>query len=382
MKEENTILTCIYCKSQKFKSREGSKEHVILSSLGGKKTSRNICCQKCNNDLGKEIDEELSTALSFLSTMLNVASDGRNKSAPVHQKAVSYKDLSYDIQPGGSFKLSKSKIIFTDKKDKVLSIIASDREDANKLIKQLKQGSYIENSDKVEAISVKSYLPELQQRLSIGGEKQLRSIVKMMLTYVATLIDYQRLRNGCFDSVIDYIKGSNSGYDEIKHDSITPFPIEPNIDDVNHRMFFITSKDLKLAIGMIEIFGNLRFSTILSRCWDGPSLFKCYVVNPITGEELNSELTPSDDIFSFLENRETNLESYKNQIGKIVKTFQDRQRKAAQDKIIQDVCSKYLGTEAEVTSENTYENFISELSVELTKLICRIDSSENITLET
>jgi HNH endonuclease len=382
MREESGLLTCIYCKSQKFKSRKGSKEHVILSSLGGKKKSRNICCQKCNNDLGKEIDEELSIALSFLSTMLNVANDGRNESAPVYQKAASYKDLSYDIQPGGSFKLSEPKIKFTDKKDKVVSMIVKDKEDANKLIEQFKKGSYIENSDKVEVISVRSYLPELHQRLSIGGAKQLRSITKMMLTYVATLIDPERLRNGCFDSVIDYIKGSNSEYDEIKHDSVTHFPMEPNIDDVNHRVFFITSKDLKLAVGMIEMFGNLRFSTILSRCWDGPSLFKCYAVNPITGEDLNLELTPSDDIFAFLDNRGTNLESYKNQICRIVEIFQDRQRKAAQDKIIQEVCYKYLGKKAEVMSENTHENFISELSWELTKFICRIDSSENITLET
>ena len=110
------MLTCIYCESEEFESDRGSKEHVILSSLGGRKGSKNICCQACNNKYGTEIDEDLSKELSFFSTMLDITT-GRNKSAPTHQRIVSHSGKDYNINSGGAFKLSKADVKISDRDD-------------------------------------------------------------------------------------------------------------------------------------------------------------------------------------------------------------------------------------------------------------------------
>lgn len=56
MKKENKI--CLFCKKEKSQS-EFDIEHIILESLGGKKTKENTIhsvCKNCNNNFGRNID--------------------------------------------------------------------------------------------------------------------------------------------------------------------------------------------------------------------------------------------------------------------------------------------------------------------------------------
>ncbi|MBH3338625.1 HNH endonuclease [Pseudomonas mendocina] len=379
------MLTCIYCQTATFESGKGSEEHVILSSLGGRKGSRNICCQACNNRLGDEIDEELSKELSFFSTMLGITT-GRNKPSPTHKNAISHDGNNYDISHGGSLKLSGADVKIEgtdDPKSKFISITASNEEQALKLFEKVlvKFNKSIDDLQEIEAKSVTTYLPEVHRRISLGGEKQMRAIAKMMLTYAATLIKPERLRSGCFNPIIDYINGRNPGYEGIQFDSVTPFPKQPFIDETNHRIFFATSESRKLAIGLIEIYGKLRISAILSYEWEGPSLFKSYAIDPVSQEQENIDMPVSEEIFNSLAVRKMDINYCVSAIGGIVQTFQNRQS----DKIISEITTKsiekHMIGKGEFVTKEMIDQVSREVALEFTRFFYRLDNIEDFQLK-
>lgn len=48
----NKKFICPYCGEE----TEGSDEHIIPRSLGGALRSFRVCCQRCNNQLGEQVD--------------------------------------------------------------------------------------------------------------------------------------------------------------------------------------------------------------------------------------------------------------------------------------------------------------------------------------
>ena len=52
------------------------------------------------------------------------------------------------------------------------------------------------------------------------------------------------------------------------------FPSLPHISDAQYRSIISASADRKIAIGLVELFGGLKFRVILTDCWDGPDLQK------------------------------------------------------------------------------------------------------------
>lgn len=379
------MLTCIYCQVATFESGKGSEEHVILSSLGGRKGSRNICCQACNNRLGDEIDEELSIEFSFFSTMLGITT-GRNKPSPTHKNAIFHEGNNYDISHGGSLKLSGVDVKIEDTEDpkrKFVSITAGNEQQALKLFEQVlgKFNKSIGDFQEIEAKSVTAYLPSVHRRISLGGEKQMRSIAKMMLTYAATLINPERLRSGCFNPIIDYINGKNPEYDGIQFDTVTPFPEQPSLDEINHRVFFAASENLKLAVGLIEIYGKLRLSAILSDEWNGPSLFKSYAIDPVSQAQDNIELPASEEIFNFLTDRKIDMNYCASAISEIVQIFQKRQSDKKISEITNKAIEEHMVGKGEFITKEMIEQVSQEVALEFIKFFYRLESTEDIRLK-
>lgn len=379
------MLICIYCESEEFESGRGSEEHVILSSLGGKKGSKNICCQACNNKYGDEIDEELSKELSFFSTMLGITT-GRNKPAPTHNRIVSHSGKDYDISSGGAFNLSKADVKISDRDDlnrQEISITAGNAKQALNILNKVlsKFNKSIDDFQTIEAKSVRSYIPTVHQSISLGGEKQHRSIVKMMLTYTATLISPERLRSGCFSGAIEYIKGNNASYDGIKFDTVTTFPNEPFLDEVNHRIFFIASESLKLAVGLIEIYGKLRFSAVLSDKWEGVSLGKSYAVDPVSGQQENIDITVTDALFTSLNERFLDIESCKNSICQLIEIFQKRQTDEIISKITTKAIDRHMVGKGEYITKEMIEQVSQEVALEFVNFSERLETTEDIDLK-
>ncbi len=373
------MLSCIYCKNKSFQYDCGSKEHVILSSLGGIKASKNICCEGCNNRLGNEIDEPFADNFSFFSTMFNIIT-GRKKKASILKNEVEYNGNIYDLQPGGKFKLSKGSVRFKDSGG--FSIVAGSTEQAITLLEQAKKKSKesTEDSMKIEAKSTKIFLPPQEKKLDIGGNLQFRSAAKMLITYLGTCINPERLRDGSFDKTISFIDGNLSEFSEtyIGDCGLLLNLDRYNISNINHRAFIFASQEKRIVIGVLELFGAIRYTVKLSNVWNSSDFSRVYIIDPVNRKNQNFESLSN---FTFDNYKECHQDSHTvlNGIESLVSNFQERQCKKHNSEIISDAINRHM-KEGELITDRILFNSASEVANKLVQNFNRLDSEDSIDL--
>ena len=375
-------ISCIYCPNESFEKGTGSLEHVILSSLGGRKSSRNICCESCNNRLGKEIDESLGEALSFFSTMLDITT-GRNKPAPTQKMIAEHKGKEFDIYSGGLIKYSKNDVEINEVDGKAeISISANSEEEALKILSGVlkKYGKTIDDFTDLEAKSVKSYIPSVHQQLNLGGEEQLRSIAKTALTYLATFVSPERLRTGDFQSIIQYIneKGIENNFVSF---STSPFPLlEQGESVINHSLIVAASEQNKKVNAVLELYGNIKFFITLTNEWSGPSISKTYTIDPVTKVSEEKSSSHSDDIFNLSHEDSVDNEGVKQGIGNVIQCFQDRQMNEKISQITTKSIENHMIGKGDYITEDMLSSVASEVALEFTRVMHRIDTEDVIDL--
>lgn len=376
------IISCIYCPNGSFEKGKGSLEHVILSSLGGRKSSRNICCESCNNRLGKEIDEPLGEALGFFSTMLDITT-GRNKPAPTQKMIGEHKGNKFDIYSGGLIKYSKSDVDIKEADGKAeVSISANSEQEALKILSGVlkKYDKTIDDFTDLEAKSVKSYVPSIHQRLELGGEEQLRSIAKTALTYMATFVAPERLRNGDFESIIQYINEEGIENDFVSF-STAPFPVLVQVDPaIKHRLIVAASETNKKANAVLELYGNIRFFVTLTDKWSGPSVSNMYTIDPVSKESEELETSHSEGIFNLSHSDIVDHEGFKQSVSNVIQCFQDRQMNEVLSKITEKAIERYMVGKGDYITEEMISSLASEVALEFTRVMHRIDNEEIIDL--
>ena len=78
-----------------------SDEHILLNALGGRLHSRSLLCKRCNEEIGRSVDEELANELNFFSSFLDIPRQ-RGKNLIIRTA-----DEKYDLLPGGTPVLRK-----------------------------------------------------------------------------------------------------------------------------------------------------------------------------------------------------------------------------------------------------------------------------------
>lgn len=344
---------------------KGSKEHAILSSLGGRKLSQNICCEDCNNRLGKSIDDGLSNNLSPISTQLNIKT-GRNKKAPTQINAVKLGDESYNLLPTGEMLRSGVQKEF-NKSEGVTSfrIIANNKEQALKVLEgQLKAKGKSLNDVKDGIITeVSQYGAQISHTFSFT-ENDLRSIAKMALTMLATKISPERLRDKAFVNVVNYINGNDEYADDIVFsDTNTELPSEHKLSDINHRIFIYASQEENLCIALVELYGGFKFSVLLSREWCGPNLACCYVIDPITTEKLDYDICFNTNLNLILANRGCQQEKAIQQLKPLFDFITESDLKREEAKIISANLEKFnLVSLDSNCSEEVFKAIVTDLT--------------------
>lgn len=382
-------IKCIYCTNE-FKEGEGSLEHVILSSLGGRKGSRNICCEECNGRLGTEIDKSVADSFSFFSNMLGIRT-GRNKKAAVIKNIIEIGDSSYNMLPQGKFELSKTKVNikeFDDRKEVYIS--AKDEEEAKNILKnilfnQLKLDP--KSIDNVKATLNKIYPPEVHHNFSLGGADQYRSFAKTMLTFLSTLVKPERLREDIFKDIIDYINGkAHQNKYPILYNGTLSLPFEPKLSNINHRVFIHASNTRNKVIGALEIFGNIKISCILSNEWKYDNISKVYVIDPVTSEALNEDTILSETFVNECINMKTSLDEssvnyIKRDVSNLVEEIVKRQKDSRLTEKIQESMEMFLPNEGELITDESIYKLSHHLTNEIIHDLYRIDRKEELELK-
>lgn len=382
------MIKCLYCET-KFITGKGSLEHVILSSLGGRKGSRNVCCEECNSRLGSEIDKSISEAFSFFSNMLGIRT-GRNKQAAVLKNVIKIGENSYNMLPEGKLELSKNKVNikeFDNRKE--VTINAKNEEEAKNILKKI-----MFDQLKLDPTSVKNiqstinkiYPPTIQNNFSFGGDEQYRSIAKTILTYLATLVKPERLRDNTFKDIINYINGvSNNIKFPVLYNGKLKLPETHKLSEINHRVFICASSTKNKVIGILEIYGCITISCILSKKWIYNDISKVYIVDPVTSKTLNEDILLSESLINECINMNVSLDDesivyIKDDISKLMREIVKRQKNSRIEEKIKEAMNMYLPNEGEVITDESIYKLSHHLATEITDDIYKINRKDEYEL--
>ncbi|TLS80659.1 HNH endonuclease [Photobacterium damselae] len=277
-------FNCIYCDNNYFEKNNGSVEHAILSAIGGRKVSKNICCIDCNKRFGRTIDAQFAGKLRTLCGMLGIQKD--RKEIGILKGVVKAGEDIADLHPDGKMvQPNVSKDVYSTESRLSIHVTAGTEEQAMQISKGLlkKHGHRIEDAV-VNIEEKKNYVAGTHIALNFKwNEDDLRCVAKMALTYLVTITSPTRVRSGWFDDVINFINGSDSkASDFVYMDTNNVLPERPMLSPTDHRIFLYASKDEHLCMALLELFGTFTYSILLSKSWDGPDIAACYVIDPIT----------------------------------------------------------------------------------------------------
>ncbi|EGR1834014.1 HNH endonuclease [Vibrio cholerae] len=277
-------LKCIYCDNKYFEKNNGSVEHAILSAIGGRKVSKNICCTDCNERFGRTIDAQFADKFKTLCSMLGVKRD-RNGIGIVKGVVKVGEDFA-DLHPDGKMvQPNVKKEVHSNDHRLNIHVTAGTEKQAMQIAKGLlkKHGHKIEDAV-VNIENKNNYVEGTHITLNFSwNEDDLRCVAKMALTFLVTITDPTRVRSGWFDDVIGYINGNDSkASDFVWMDTNNALPEQPMLSPRDHRIFLYASTDENLCVALLELFGTYTYSILLSRSWSGPDIAACYVIDPIT----------------------------------------------------------------------------------------------------
>lgn len=383
---ESFVINCLYCQTTKFEIGKGSEEHVILSSIGGKKSSRNICCQKCNNELGDEIDKTLSEEFSFISNFINIKT-GRNKPPKTIKNAGVMNGQVFDLKPGGTPHYSKIKFDQTVKDNTVqANFSARSPEEALRLMEQFAKshGKTIDDLKNASVKDISDYnIPQVSATLSLGGDLFFRSIAKMMLTYLATLCDQSKLRDGSVNDLIDYITGKLSEKNTLSFDFNTEFPNKLIESEMYHQIFIWADPISKLVFCGLKLFRFINFSAVLSDSWEGGEIKRSHVIDPITGSSTDFEFNSNDlTVNQLVESMGYDKTQFKSAINDLISTIRNIQHENATDTAIEKAISSAFANQNfdDLTNENLHE-FVETIINQFKAHVFKGEAIQGLSLE-
>lgn len=294
---------CALCQTPLTKANR-TKEHIIPNAIGGRKKVRNFICKRCNDKTGEKWDSALANQLQPFCTMLSIRrAEGNNRPFPV--ETVSGRKLVWN--PDGSLTIAEPKFekhIVGNKTH--VTIHAKSMNDFRKMLSGMTQKYTHLNFEELmsRASSTQEYLREpIQMSHNFGGTYAGRSIVKSCLA----LAHEAGLTIDECDNAKDYLMGDGEAcfgyYNET--DLIENRPL----DDIIHCVYVCADPKKGLVLAYVEYFGFQKVIACLSDTYTGPVRECCYAVNPLTGEELDLDVSlniTQDDVRAIYDGERTN----------------------------------------------------------------------------
>ncbi|WP_172249922.1 HNH endonuclease [Saccharibacillus deserti] len=387
------MYQCIYCDAEILKR---SSEHIIHAALGSSLQSDKIICKDCNNYFSRkesgDIDKKFVEQFEVFRNLLNVKND-RGKLPPTI-KRLKLGNEEIILEPGGKIAYQKSRReIIKDEEGKVKFHISSPNlEKGKEQLRHIKK-QYGEKAELIieQAKLKRSYAnTPIEFDFSLGGEENTKAVAKMLYNFVhyldrESLISLPELD---WSDIKQYLRyNATKSNIETGYDFINPIPIEIPKDDLSNYIFISGSSQQGIIFGHVVIFGSISFSSIIHNRYEGVD-FGYGIKQPLNVKQSEAfyefEIQPfNSNIFrDKLAYSEIQINKMGKEINKLLRIYQDKATKEAQNKLISEAMNKvFKGYEGEYFSSEILQNLSNVIADEYTKFLFRIDTETPIDLE-
>jgi len=201
--------TCIFCDAALTPLTK--PEHILLNGLGGRKSSRDLICDRHNGDFGSTIDKALLDQVTVIRNMLQLES-GQGRPPPMLRRIEAGKEI-FNIRNDGSFQQVARPFTITKREDgaTMLSVNARSWEHVAELIPNI-AAALNTTEDKVRDILKASPAESVWKRpdpirhdVLLGGPEALRSMAKACVELWATVAGKEDVKSAAFSAARQFI---------------------------------------------------------------------------------------------------------------------------------------------------------------------------------
>lgn len=288
---------CIFC--AEIISQRNKPEHIILNALGGRLTTKNVVCDRCNHDFGVGPDQDLVETAAFVRNMCNLkAGDG---DAPPALNGFESDGQPFRLDPGMQPKPFSRKPLVVEFEDQEIRVQIEAYSDAqaDKLAegaarKIAKRLGYSEPRV-VEAIKVdllkdkKSSFrpgPRVRQSLQFGEGMSQQAKAKACLVFWAHCVGSEELHDGRYDAARCFARFGNAPDDRetlIKIDT-RPLPLTPDEFGQNPNVIWVGSDGHGKIYGYFRLYGAIGWRILLCEAGGPPNQSHSLISNPLNNQ--------------------------------------------------------------------------------------------------
>jgi hypothetical protein len=347
------MVFCIFCDSELDASTK--PEHVLLTALGGRKSTRRADCSFHNGVFGGGIDKTFAEQVPAIRNLLQLES-GRGKPPP-GLKGVKAGAETLNIAPDGTPTLVTKPFEVTRLPNGRfdLKIDVSSEEELQRIAPHIAAQLGMAEADlwpQLEAIrgTVVHRRPDrLHLPLSLGGQSALRSVVKSCLVLLATKAGSEPLRAEPFAAAREFVLEGGDAFDHA-HASLDPRAL-PGLDIVTKaygplfNLITVRSDEVGRTIGHFTLYNVIAWQVVLAEQGGPPNVAVSLASNPLDPSIWSDKLAEEIDIpFGWLNqpDRTDHIARSKDRLDAMCRLYFDRARERETEKVVDEAFRRQL----------------------------------------
>jgi hypothetical protein len=236
-----------------------TKEHVIPQALGGRLKS-NLYCKVCNENLGKEIDSEITKQFGKIATILKIK---RERGNPQPFEVV---DIDRGINLGfdGETLSRRDRVVKKETDGKTLKsadVTARSRKELEKICASI-QDHYEVTGESKTFQELHSGPTDTYYEITIANTLIRRAVTKIAYSLLCVKMPENIIFSSAFEKVRTYIKdgsGSDLACANFIHTQFMTDYRRPL-----HKIHICLNRNHNMVVGYVSLFGLYRFTVLLS----------------------------------------------------------------------------------------------------------------------
>jgi HNH endonuclease len=296
---------CVFCDEEL--NTDTKPEHILLSALGGKMTTKDIVGSSCNGKFGSTIDKAVADQVAILRNMLQLKS-GIGKSPPMRRKVKAGSD-TFNFKNDGTPKLVTEPFTITplDGDTFELNITADSIDEIAKYIPHIaarlrwseeKVLQYIATTATGKSISKRP--DTVRFNMLFGGELGIRSFAKSCLVLWATLIGNDEVRSALYEAARTFIIHGDDEF--VKNRVHRDSRFLPQVGELKQRfgeffnLIYVRSDEAGRVIGHFTLYNVMAWQFVLVKSGAKPNLRIGLISNPMDPTTWSDRIADEIDI--------------------------------------------------------------------------------------
>ncbi|TPW27792.1 HNH endonuclease [Martelella alba] len=378
---------CIFCKARL--DEKTSPEHILLQSLGGRKTTTEVICSSCNNSFGSSIDSALAKSVEPFRNIANFKSGNRRPAPSI--SGIEAEGKRYNLRPGAiPIPIESQKITITEKYgQKQISISANSEAEFERLLhsamlklKVPKEKADSFKEDFLKRVTINSTpAPLFAFKLSFGDDISQRSMAKSCLVLWADAVGNAEISNQRYTDVREFIQNGtvpDTGGNFIRIDT-RPLPLLDPKFGTNPNIIWVGSDNQGRVVGYFRLYGAIGWQIEIASEGAAANVLASLVSNPEDPAIWSDDARDLEKLtFAWATQSPgaPDFEAVTQCWGKLIETARERSQKEMISRIVDNAFKRSGAKEGEYPTDQQRDFVFLEIAWELTHALMKIPYSK------